>query len=384
MRKLEEQKPEETEIEWQSILEDTEDWTNTIEDFEELEESRDEQRRKEAMFEAADYEETEFEDAGFGNVASQKKNNDNDLTPRKPFPVWILPIVALIICIPLVILAQHQDANSQRVDKETEALLASANQKEQQTLQSQEGTATSEAEGTGESETIKEAEATRESEAQETEGAEETNASQETEGAESSTEARNPENTTVSGGDAEASYVSGDATMSFEEVNDVVSAIDATNLRMLPTTEGGGVIIAQLKRGQNIARTGINEETGWSRVSYHGQVLYAVTQYLTTDVSDAPLIDEPGTGQAEPLDISTIAFVDCDDYIKPRERVNLRTEPSTARGANSVRTQISNDVVLHRTGYTADGAWSRVEYNGESLYIINSYIDVVEAPQPQQ
>jgi len=390
MKTIEIKGPDENEIEWQSIQENSEEWSNTIEDFEDLEESREEQRRKEALFEATDYEDTEFEDVGFGNATFQKKSEE-DMPIGKPFPVWILPILALLICIPLALLARHHDAETMRVDKETEALLAANTQKEQQTM---------EADGTADTEKTEQGQQDNKPEdKKEPSSMEATDASKETEATEASGETQNGENageqgtassevqepgaSEAPGEDAEAPYVSGDASMSFEEVNDIVTAIDATNLRKLPTTEGGGVVMAQLKSGQNIARTGINEETGWSRVSYHGQTLYAVTQFLTTEVNDAPLIDASEEEVPEPLDISTIAFVDCDDQIRSKDRVNLRTEPSTARGDHSVRTNIGRGVVLHRTGYTADGAWSRVEYNGEILYIINSYVEVV-VPTPQE
>ena len=38
--------------------------------------------------------------------------------------------------------------------------------------------------------------------------------------------------------------------------------------------------MTQLKNGDTAIRTGINEDVGWSRVEYQGQVLYCVSSYL--------------------------------------------------------------------------------------------------------
>ena len=68
----------------------------------------------------------------------------------------------------------------------------------------------------------------------------------------------------------------------FEEVYELVTAKDTVNLRTLPSTEHPDVkVVAQLKNGEVVARTGINHDLGWSRVVYNGQILYCVSSYLT-------------------------------------------------------------------------------------------------------
>lgn len=70
--------------------------------------------------------------------------------------------------------------------------------------------------------------------------------------------------------------------MDFDEVDEYVTAKDVTNLRSEPsTTQGQLTVVTQLSNGQNAHRTGINPATGWSRLEYNGQVVYAVSQYLT-------------------------------------------------------------------------------------------------------
>ena len=41
-------------------------------------------------------------------------------------------------------------------------------------------------------------------------------------------------------------------------------------------------MVTQISNGQNARRIGINAATGWSQLEYNGQVVYAVSQYLTT------------------------------------------------------------------------------------------------------
>lgn len=74
-----------------------------------------------------------------------------------------------------------------------------------------------------------------------------------------------------------------------------------------------------------------------------------------------------------------VIFTDCDDYVRPKEYVNLRTEPSTSQGESTVKCQISHADIVHRTGYSADAGWSRVEFYGEILYVVSSYVYNTEA-----
>ncbi|MDE7223392.1 MAG: hypothetical protein K2O34_06390 [Acetatifactor sp.] len=75
--------------------------------------------------------------------------------------------------------------------------------------------------------------------------------------------------------------------MTFDEVDEYVTAKDVTNLRSEPSTDQGELtVVTQLSNGQNAHRTGVNSATGWSRLEYNGQVVYAVSQYLTE--VDAP------------------------------------------------------------------------------------------------
>jgi len=71
--------------------------------------------------------------------------------------------------------------------------------------------------------------------------------------------------------------------MEFDPVDEIITAKDVTNLRSEPSTDQGQLtVITQLSNGQNARRIGINPDTGWSQLEYNGQVVYAVSQYLTT------------------------------------------------------------------------------------------------------
>ncbi len=168
--------------------------------------------------------------------------------------------------------------------------------------------------------------------------------------------------------------------MGFIEHSDTVTAKDVTNLRLRPSTSDEANIVGQLLNGEELLRTGVNTDTGWSRLEYDGQVVYAVTNYLTTDLSYKPATEEKDPNRIEVLDGRVILFSNCDDYVAPKEYVNLRTEPSTSQGEATVRCQINYGTVVHRTGYSTDSGWSRVEYNGEILYVVSSMVFGVEAP----
>ncbi len=175
--------------------------------------------------------------------------------------------------------------------------------------------------------------------------------------------------------------VSGNESMEFIENADTVTAKDVTNLRSVPSTLDADNVVAQLLNGEAIVRTGINEDTGWSRLDYNGQTVYAVTQYLTTDLSYKVSVEPSDPNRITTQDGRIIIFTDCDDDVTPKEYVNLRIEPSTSQGNSTVRCQVSNGMTIQRTGYSIDSGWSRVEYNGEVLYVVSSLITKVEVQE---
>lgn len=171
--------------------------------------------------------------------------------------------------------------------------------------------------------------------------------------------------------------ISGNASMSFAEVSESVTAKDVTNLRSVPSTEDSENVVGQLRNGEVLERTGVNANTGWSRLLYNGETVYAVTQFVTTDLDYKTPVTAGNPNRVSTMDGRVIIFSDCDDYVTPKEYVNLRTEPSTSEGESTIRVQVHNGESIHRTGYSPDSGWSRVEYNGEVLYVVSSLVQGV-------
>ncbi len=151
----------------------------------------------------------------------------------------------------------------------------------------------------------------------------------------------------------------------FTEVNETVTAKQETNLRSEPSTLNDASIVGKLVHGDTATRTGIGHN-GWSRVIYNGQTLYAVTSYLTTDMAD--------TGQQAPP--QGPVYTPVSEQVTAKIETNLRTEPSTA-SADTVVGLLHNGEVLTRTAI-GDNGWSKLDYNGQTVYAVSSYLVTVE------
>lgn len=64
--------------------------------------------------------------------------------------------------------------------------------------------------------------------------------------------------------------------------------------------------------------------------------------------------------------------------VTAKELVNLRTLPSVTHENSQVAAQVANGEVIRRTGVNNDVGWSRVEYNGQILYCVSSYLTIVQ------
>ena len=182
------------------------------------------------------------------------------------------------------------------------------------------------------------------------------------------TEAEDPQDTE----EPEDAEVDVEALMNFREVNEQVTAKEKTNLRDIPSQGSDSTVMYTLTNGEVATRTGISD-TGWSRVVFNGQTYYAVSSYLTTDLSTP----EPEDSETEEDTIQT-KFVDVDEYVTPKDAVNLRTLPSVTHADSQVVIKISNGEQLHRTGINYELGWSRIEYNGQILYCVSSYLMAIE------
>ena len=151
----------------------------------------------------------------------------------------------------------------------------------------------------------------------------------------------------------------------FTEVNETVTAKQETNLRSEPGTLNDDSVVGKLVHGDTATRTGIGHN-GWSRIIYNGQTLYAVTSYLTTDMED--------TGQQAPP--QGPVYTPVNERVTAKIETNLRLEPSTA-GDDTVVGLLHNGEVLTRTA-VGDNGWSQLEYNGQTVYAVSSYLMAAE------
>lgn len=151
--------------------------------------------------------------------------------------------------------------------------------------------------------------------------------------------------------------------INFTEVNETVTAKQETNLRSEPSTLNDDSIVTKLVHGDTATRTGIGHN-GWSRVIYNGQTLYAVTSYLTTDMED--------TGQQAPP--QGPIYTPVNEQVTAKMETNLRTEPSTASD-DTIVGMLHNGETLTRIA-VGDNGWSQLEYNGQTVYAVSSYLMV--------
>lgn len=157
----------------------------------------------------------------------------------------------------------------------------------------------------------------------------------------------------------------------YTAVNETVTAKDATNLRRSATTKSD--IVTTLKNGQTVTRTGIGSN-GWSKLSYNGQTVYAITSYLTTDLS----FETPAAPSQDIVSGNT--FEPKNDSVTAKEKVNLRTLPTTD---SDVVYTLKSGEFLERTAVSNKG-WSRLIYNGQTVYAVTSYLtDKVTTPEPE-
>jgi len=155
----------------------------------------------------------------------------------------------------------------------------------------------------------------------------------------------------------------------FTPVSYTVTAKQKVNLRALPSVEHeDAVVLAQLKNGDTASCVGTSDN-GWSKLIYNGTTCYAVSSYLKT-VSGG---DTPAT-EADDGEIQT-KFMDMNDLVTAKDEVNLRKLPSVTDPDAVVVARLHNGDVVTRTGINEDVGWSRVIYNGMTLYCVSSYLE---------
>ena len=146
----------------------------------------------------------------------------------------------------------------------------------------------------------------------------------------------------------------------FTPKKDQVTAKDLVNLRSLPTSDSEKV--GELKSGEFLERVAISNK-GWSRLVYNGQTVYAITSYLTNEV-----VNKPNESDKPVSD----GFTNVDEQVTAKSETNLRTKPSTDN--SEVVYKLKNGEYIKRIGINSSTGWSKLEYNGQTVYAISSYL----------
>lgn len=152
----------------------------------------------------------------------------------------------------------------------------------------------------------------------------------------------------------------------FRQVNETVTAKDKTNLRSVPDSSDASTVVYTLKNGETAVRIGISD-SGWSKLEYNGKTLYAVSSYLTTDLN-YKADTESGNDSSSQLKTT---FTDVNEQVTAKSETNLRTLPSVT-DSEIVHT-LKNGEYVTRIG-VSDNGWSRLEYNGKTVYAVSSYL----------
>lgn len=163
-----------------------------------------------------------------------------------------------------------------------------------------------------------------------------------------------------------------EALMPFTAVEEEVTAKDATNLRNIPSQGDDSTVVYTLKNGETVKRTGVSD-SGWSRLVYNEQTVYAVSSYLTTDLGyQAPKTEmQEGAGSGDGLKTK---FTERNEQVTAKIEVNLRALPSVTNPDAVVVAVLHNGEYATRTGINEDYGWSRLSYNGQTVYAITSYL----------
>ena len=150
----------------------------------------------------------------------------------------------------------------------------------------------------------------------------------------------------------------------FTPASGQVTAKDETNLRSIPSTSGE--LIATIKNGQFVTRTGVNPN-GWTRLTYNGKTVYAKTSLLTTEVNSS--FEQASSSETSGTDI---VFTSVNEQVTAKSETNLRTVTSSKEDSTIVYLLKRGEFVT-RTGVSNEG-WSRLNYNGRTVYAISSYL----------
>lgn len=83
---------------------------------------------------------------------------------------------------------------------------------------------------------------------------------------------------------------------------------------------------------------------------------------------------------AEKSNDQGLVFEAMDDWITAKEVTNLRSEPSTEKGFETVVVKLNNGTAVHRVGINEESGWSKIIYEDMVVYASTAYMVEAEAP----
>ena len=83
---------------------------------------------------------------------------------------------------------------------------------------------------------------------------------------------------------------------------------------------------------------------------------------------------------AEKSNDQGLVFTEVDDWITAKEVTNLRSEPSTEKGVESVVVKLSNGEAVRRIGINEETGWSKIIYEDTIVYASTAYMVEVDPP----
>ena len=173
----------------------------------------------------------------------------------------------------------------------------------------------------------------------------------------------------------------------FTTINDTVYVNVAAGLNVRRTPDASDTannIIGTLVHGKDVARTGINEATGWSRILYNGEVAYVKTEFLSTTKPEAV------TTVVTDTDVPADQFVECNEtvYVFPYDDNGKYVSTGSANYYSAANFDkwagsLGAGVQLTRVAKTSEDAegngWSKLAYkdangNDTFIYMRNSVV----------
>lgn len=169
-----------------------------------------------------------------------------------------------------------------------------------------------------------------------------------------------------------------EALMSFDPVSDMVTAKSEVNLRSIPSQDEDSEVLRVLNNGEVAERIAVSD-SGWSKLRYNGEIFYAVSNYLTTDMNYTPVPE-----YLPPEDGVQTQFVAVHQQVTAKDTVNLRKLPSVEHEDADVIIQLKKGDMATCIGVSENG-WSKLKYKGLNCYAVTSYLEVLsESSEPYQ